>query len=190
MTVISRSSTKTFTKVSFMRAETFQSIVRMSSPGWYGRTSRNASPCPLKLDLYVPDSCSFASRAVWISIVRRAARSSRGSRCAAPARRARGSRPSSRLGRREGPHPTAPTESRHLDDLEDAADDLLGRHLLRVGLVREHHAVAEHVGPDRLHVLGRHVAAVAEERVRARRQVQRDRRARARRRTRSAARGP
>jgi len=34
MTVISRSSTNTLTKVSFMRAETFQSIVRTSSPGW------------------------------------------------------------------------------------------------------------------------------------------------------------
>ena len=64
ITVISRSSTKTFTKVSFMRAETFQSIVRTSSPGWYGRTSRNASPWPLKLDVYVPESCSLASRAV------------------------------------------------------------------------------------------------------------------------------
>jgi hypothetical protein len=34
MTVISRSSTKTFTKASFMRADTFQSIQRTSSPGW------------------------------------------------------------------------------------------------------------------------------------------------------------
>ncbi len=33
VTVISRSSVNTFTKVSFMRAETFQSIVRTSSPG-------------------------------------------------------------------------------------------------------------------------------------------------------------
>ncbi len=37
-------SVNTFTKASFMRAETFQSIVRTSSPAWYGRTSRNASP--------------------------------------------------------------------------------------------------------------------------------------------------
>jgi hypothetical protein len=50
MTVISRSSTKTFTKASFMRAETFQSMVRTSSPCWYGRTSRKARPCPLKLE--------------------------------------------------------------------------------------------------------------------------------------------
>jgi hypothetical protein len=50
MTVISRSSTKTFTKASSWRADTFQSMVRTSSPGWYGRTSRKASPCPLKLD--------------------------------------------------------------------------------------------------------------------------------------------
>lgn len=34
MTVISRSSKKTFTNASFMRADTFQSIQRTSSPGW------------------------------------------------------------------------------------------------------------------------------------------------------------
>ena len=31
---------------SFMRAVTFQSMVRTSSPGWYWRTSRNAMPGP------------------------------------------------------------------------------------------------------------------------------------------------
>ncbi len=86
MTVISRSSTKTFTKVSFIRADTFQSMTRTSSPAWYGRTSRNASPWPLKLELYVPDSCSLASRAVWISMTRRAARSSFGITGAFPSR--------------------------------------------------------------------------------------------------------
>ena len=64
MTVISRSSTKTLTNASFILALTFQSMVRTSSPGWYGRTSRKASPCPLKLEWYVPASCSLASRAV------------------------------------------------------------------------------------------------------------------------------
>ena len=41
---INVSSVNTFTKVSFIRAETFQSIVRTSSPRSYGRTSRNARP--------------------------------------------------------------------------------------------------------------------------------------------------
>ena len=34
MTVISRSSTKTLTNVSCIRAETFQSMTRTSSPAW------------------------------------------------------------------------------------------------------------------------------------------------------------
>ena len=54
------------------------------------------------------------------------------------------------------------------------------RDLLGLGLVGEDDAVAQHVGADGLHVLGRDVAAVAEERVRARREVERDRGARAR----------
>src|SRR5689334_5781608 len=70
--------------------------------------------------------------------------------------------------------------SRHLDHLEDTSHDLLARDLLGLGLVRERDAMAEHVRPDRLHVLGRDVAAVTEERVRARGESERDRRARAR----------
>jgi hypothetical protein len=34
------------TNVSFMRAETFQSMVRTSSPGWYCRTSRKRDSDP------------------------------------------------------------------------------------------------------------------------------------------------
>ena len=37
-----------------MRAMTFQSIVRMSSPGLYWRTSENAMPRPLKTEWYWP----------------------------------------------------------------------------------------------------------------------------------------
>ena len=73
-----------------------------------------------------------------------------------------------------------PSRYGHLDDLEHPPDDLLARHLFGLGLVREHEPVAQHVGPDGLHVLRRDVAAVAEERVRARRQVRGDARARAR----------
>ena len=68
----------------------------------------------------------------------------------------------------------ASARSRHLDALEDALDDLLGRHLLGLGLVGERDAVAQHVGADRLDVLGRDVAAVAQEGVGPRRQGQGD----------------
>jgi hypothetical protein len=37
-----------------MRAVTFQSIERTSSPGRYSRTSMNSMPCPLNVDLYSP----------------------------------------------------------------------------------------------------------------------------------------
>src|SRR6185503_2991366 len=56
MTVISRSSTKIFTNGSFMRAETFQSMSRTSSPAWYWRTSEKAMPRPLNTDWYWPAS--------------------------------------------------------------------------------------------------------------------------------------
>ncbi len=37
-----------------MRAVTFQSMVRTSSPGWYWRTSEKAMPRPLKTEWYWP----------------------------------------------------------------------------------------------------------------------------------------
>jgi hypothetical protein len=48
--VNSRSSANTFTNGSPIRAVTFQSIERISSPGWYGRTSENAIPRPLNTE--------------------------------------------------------------------------------------------------------------------------------------------
>ena len=48
ITVSSRSSWKTFTYGWPKRAETFQSMARMSSPTWYSRTSANSIPRPLK----------------------------------------------------------------------------------------------------------------------------------------------
>ena len=53
-----------------MRAVTFQSMVRTSSPGWYSRTSANSIPRPLKTEWYSPASGSFTSRLVRISIRR------------------------------------------------------------------------------------------------------------------------
>ena len=70
MTVISRSSTKSLTYGSFMRADTFQSMRRMSSPGMYWRTSEKAMPAPLKTEWYWPAMRSRTRRSVTISILR------------------------------------------------------------------------------------------------------------------------
>jgi len=53
------------------------------------------------------------------------------------------------------------------DALEDPRDDLVARHVLRLRLVRQQHAMAEDVERDALDVLGDDVAAPLEERVRA-----------------------
>src|SRR3989338_1242168 len=67
-TVSSRSSTYCLTKVCWDLAVTFQSIVRISSPGTYSRTSANSMPCPLKTDSYSPPRKSSTNRVVVISI--------------------------------------------------------------------------------------------------------------------------
>ncbi len=67
-----------------MRAVTFQSIERMSSPGWYSLTSSNSIPCPLKTLWYSPEKRSFTRRLVMISIrltLRRTPERSRSSVC-------------------------------------------------------------------------------------------------------------
>ena len=51
-----------------MRAVTFQSMVRISSPGWYSRTSSNSIPCPLNTLWYSPENTSLTSRRVRISM--------------------------------------------------------------------------------------------------------------------------
>ena len=53
-----------------MRAVTFQSIVRTSSPGWYWRTSMNSMPRPLNTEWYSPAKLSLTSFRVVISIRR------------------------------------------------------------------------------------------------------------------------
>ena len=50
ITVSSRSSVNFFTNGCPILAETFQSIVRTSSPGSYSRTSANSTPRPLKTE--------------------------------------------------------------------------------------------------------------------------------------------
>src|SRR6476660_8468902 len=44
-----------------MRAVTFQSMLRTSSPAWYSRTSANSIPCPLKTDRYSPVNSELTS---------------------------------------------------------------------------------------------------------------------------------
>jgi hypothetical protein len=54
ITVSSRSSSYWRTNGRRMRAVTFQSMARTSSPGWYSRTSANSIPCPLNTERYSP----------------------------------------------------------------------------------------------------------------------------------------
>ena len=77
MTVSSLSSSNTFTKGRLKRADTFQSIVRMSSPNWYSRTSENSMPRPLKTLWYSPEKTWLTTPRVLISIRRTFLRSSR-----------------------------------------------------------------------------------------------------------------
>src|ERR1700759_1593952 len=117
-----------------MRADTFQSMSRMSSPGMYWRTSENAMPEPLKTEWYCPAIRSRTRRSVTISIFRIFFSRSRVSMTGG----ARG--------------------LREFDVLGQLADDRFGRDLLGLGLVREDDAVAEHVDAHGLDVLGRDVA--------------------------------
>ncbi|GIT12883.1 MAG: hypothetical protein CM1200mP34_2890 [Verrucomicrobiales bacterium] len=70
ISVSSRSSEYTFTNGWFIRAVTFQSIDRISSPGVYSRTSSKCRPCPLNALWYCPANVSVTSRLVQISIWR------------------------------------------------------------------------------------------------------------------------
>ncbi len=68
ITVSSRSSQKRLINGVPVRAVTFQSIVRMSSPGWYSRTSSNSMPRPRNTLLYCPAIRSLTVRlaTIWI----------------------------------------------------------------------------------------------------------------------------
>ena len=59
MTVSSRSSRKSLTCGKPVRALTFQSMERTSSPYWYGRTSSNSMPRPLNAERNWPASTSL-----------------------------------------------------------------------------------------------------------------------------------
>ena len=57
-------------ELTLIRAVTFQSIARTSSPGWYSRTSSKFMPWPLKTEWYWPARVSVTMRFVRISIWR------------------------------------------------------------------------------------------------------------------------
>jgi hypothetical protein len=71
----------------------------------------------------------------------------------------------------------ASAASGNLDNFEEAAHDVIGRHLFRIGLVRQHNPVAQNIGAHGFDILGGDVSAVPQESVRARRKNERNRRA-------------
>src|SRR5882724_11497424 len=108
-----------------MRADTFQSMSRMSSPGMYWRTSEKAMPLPLKTEWYWPAIRSRTRRSVTISILRIFRSSSRLSMGDVTVVGALG------LG--------------HLDVLEQLAHHGLGGDLLGFRLVGQDDPVAQHI---------------------------------------------
>lgn len=66
-TLSSRSSLKVRTCGDLVRAVTFQSINRTSSPCWYSLKSSKSSPCPLNEVLYSPEKVCSESRLALIS---------------------------------------------------------------------------------------------------------------------------
>ena len=53
-----------------MRAVTFQSMLRTSSPGWYSRKSSKSMPWPLKTEWYSPPTAARTMPRVISSILR------------------------------------------------------------------------------------------------------------------------
>src|SRR5262245_58160121 len=138
MTVSSRCSTNFLTYGRPMRAVTFQSIARMSSPARYSRTSTNSRPVPLNVDLYSPTNDALTILRVlswiWRSFFRNSSESFEP--------RARGGRRSS-SGRFAGLR-DAISGSGHFDRHQDLLDHVVRRLLFGLGLVGQDDAVAEH----------------------------------------------
>src|SRR5262249_19631175 len=150
----SRSSWYCFTNGRPLRAVTFQSMERTSSPGWYSRTSENSIPRPRNTLWYSPENTSLTSLRVRISSLRTRRKFSRA--------------------RLHGGGSSGPWKVRFrkfiggsgdLDLVQDPLRHFLGRDLLGLRLVGDQDAVPQHVQRDGLDVLGRDVAAPAQERV-------------------------
>src|SRR5258706_5689241 len=142
----SRSSRYFLMYGAFIRAVTFQSILRISSPGSYSRTSSKSRPEPRKTLRYVPTSASSARIRALISTCLTTRRTSGGtdSRCGVVA--------------------AATLGDRYV--VENATDDDLRRDLLRFRLVGHDEPVPHDVQCDRFDVIGKHVISAIEERVR------------------------
>src|SRR6267154_1191085 len=140
-----------------MRAVTFQSMARMSSPARYSRTSTNSMPVPLNVERYSPTNVVLMILRVWSSIWRSCLRNSGDSmgRVRAAARGESAFRPSS-LGLSAG-------RSWNFDRGEDLLDHVVGCQLFGFRLVREDDAVAQDVGRQLLDVLRDHEPAALEE---------------------------
>src|SRR5438094_10347602 len=115
-----------------MRAVTFQSMLRISSPGSYSRTSSKSSPEPRKTLRYVPMSASSARIRALISTCLTSRRTSGGTcpRCGAVAAVTLGDR----------------------YVVEDATDEHLGCDLLRISFVLDDEQVTDAVQSERLDV--------------------------------------
>src|SRR6266568_7964785 len=151
----SRSSRYFLMYGAFMRAVTFQSMLRISSPGSYSRTSSKSSPEPRKTLRYVPMSASSARIRALISTCLTSRRTSGGTppRCGAVG--------AVMLGNRYV--------------VEDATDDDLGCDLLRLRLVGDDEPVPHDVHCDGLDVVGKDVVPAVKERVCPRRERDVDR---------------
>src|SRR3989449_8005810 len=154
----SRSSRYFLTYGAFIRAVTFQSMVRISSPGSYSRTSSKSRPKPRKTLRYVPTIASSARMRALISTCLTSRSTSGGMRslwCRSIVRVISGDR----------------------DVVENASDDDLRGDLLRLRLVRHDQPMAHDIERHRLDVLGKNVIASVQESVRSRGERDVDRRA-------------
>src|SRR3954469_23802311 len=150
--VSSRSSWKSRTWVTSVRAVTFQSIARMSSPGWYSRRFARSIPVPRNSVPYSPWSRPSRRRTT-VQSRRWTTRSGAGGNGGMVAER----------------------DGRRGDALEDRREDPVGRDVVRQRLVREDEPVAHDVGRHVEHVLGEDIPPAADEGERLARQDQVDR---------------
>src|SRR6185437_6947925 len=185
ITVSSRSSMYRLTYGRCMRAVTFQSMLRTSSPAWYSRTSANSIPCPLNTERYSPVKSELTSPRVRSSSSLTWRSTSGGTATfgcfATEVGRGCSSRWSGRARRLRRLNSANATDYlRAWRPAPHALHDLVARHLFGLGLVGGEHAMAEHVGRDRLHVVRRDEGTAAQKGVSTRRLGERDRSARAR----------
>src|SRR5262249_30555006 len=132
------------------------SIVRISSPNWYSRTSLNAMPRPLKTLWYSPEKIWLTRPFVRISILRTFLRSSVVSTGLVALR------------------------LRYFDGVQNLVDDLLRRDVFRLRLIRDGDSVAQNVCAHGADILGDDIATPLDEGEGTRSERQIDARARGR----------